>query len=224
MSGFFSYDSKFTTVMNKIVDIVVTSFLWLVFCIPVFTIGASTTALFTVIRQVIRQERGYVFRNFWGAFKLNFKQATGIWMLLLLIYVILGADRYIMLHYFLPQGSPFGVLHIFFTFMIIYETIWAVYIFAYISRFELDWKHVLKNAAILSVTNLPWSALMIGMVILAAFLIRYILPALIFVLPAAFGWIFSIILERIFRKYMTPEDLKKIEEEEAALKENGGRR
>ena len=224
MSGFFSYEGKFTTIMNKIVDVVVTSFLWLVFCIPIFTIGASTTALFTVIRQVIRQERGYVFKNFWNAFKSNFKQATGIWLLLFAIYVVLYLDRYLMLNYFLPQGSPFGVLHIFFTFMMVYETIWAVYIFAYISRFELDWKHILKNAAILSVTNLPWSALMIGMVILAGILIRYVSPALIFVLPAGFGWIFSIILERIFRKYMTPEDLKKLEEEEAALKENGGRR
>ena len=62
MSGFFSYDSKFTTVMNKIVDIVVTSFLWLVFCIPVFTIGASTTALFTVIRQVISEETSATMR------------------------------------------------------------------------------------------------------------------------------------------------------------------
>lgn len=224
MSRFFSYDSKFSTVMNKIVDVVVISFLWLLFCIPVFTIGASTTALFTVIRQVIRQERGYVFKNFWSAFKLNFKQATGIWMLLLLLYVVFYLDRYILLTYFVPQGSPFGSFHVIFTFLMIYETIWAVYIFAYISRFELDWKHVLKNAAILSVTNLPWSALMIGMVILAGVLIRYVMPALIFVLPAGFGWIFSIILERIFRKYMTPEDLKKLEEEEAMLKENGGRR
>ncbi len=224
MSGFFSYEGKFTTVMNKIVDVVVISFLWLLFCLPIFTIGASTTALFTVIRQVVRQEKGYVFKNFWGAFKLNFKQATGVWLLLLLIYGVLYADRTLMLTYFLPQGSPIGMLHILFTFMMIYETIWAVYIFAYISRFEQDWKHVLKNAAILSVVNLPWSALMIGMVILAALLIRYVMPALIFVLPAGFGWIFSIILERIFRKYMTPEDLKKLEEEEAALKENGGRR
>ena len=224
MGGFFSYEGKFSQVMNKIVDIVVTSFLWVVFCIPIFTIGASTTALFTVIRQVIRQEKGYVFRNFWNAFTSNFKQATGIWLLLFAIYVVLYLDRYLMLNYFLPQGSPIGALHIFFTFLMVYETIWAVYIFAYISRFELDWKHILKNAAILSVTNLPWSALMTGMVILAGILIRYVSPALIFVFPAGFGWIFSIILERIFRKYMTPEDLKKLEEEEAALKENGGRR
>lgn len=224
MSGFFSYDSKFTQVMNKIVDVVVLSFFWLLFSLPVFTIGASTTALFTTVRQVLREEKGYVIKNFWQAFKLNFKQSTGIWLILLALLIVFMVDRWILITFFLSQGSKIGSLHIVFFFMILYELVYAVYVFAYISRFELDWKHIMKNAAILSITNLPWSALMIGMLVGGGLLIYYVSPAFVFLFPALFGWVFTLILEKIFRKYMTPEDLKKVEEEDAFQRESKGKR
>ena len=224
MSGFFSYEGKFTQIMNKIVDVVVLSFFWVLFSLPVFTIGASTAALFTTVRQVLREERGYVIRNFWQAFKLNFKQSTGIWLILLTILIVLLIDRWIMINFFLAQGSKIGSLHIVFFFMILYLLVYAVYVFAYISRFELDWKHIMKNAAILSITNLPWSALMIGMLFGGGLLIYYVSPAFVFVFPALFGWIFTVILEKIFRKYMTPEDLKKVEEEDEFQRQNKGKR
>lgn len=221
MSGFFSYDSKFTQVMNKIVDIVVLSFFWVLLCLPVVTAGASSTALFTTVRQVLRGNRGYVIRNFFRAFKSNFKQSTGIWLLLLLLFVVFFLDRWILRTYFAAQGSPLGSLSIVFTFLIIYELVWGIYIFAYISRFELDWKHILKNAAILSVTNLPWSVLMGAMLLGSFALVFYVSPMFAFVLPAACGWIFTIILEKIFRRYMTKEDLEKVQEEERLDQENG---
>lgn len=214
MAGFFSYDSKFSQGMNKIVDIVVLSFLWLVFCLPVFTIGTSTTALFTSVRRVLRENRGYVFRSFWDAFKSNFRQTTPIWLLQLAIFVVLYLDRFILLNFFVPQGSPFGPLHIVFYFMMLYELVWIIYTCAYSSRFTLDRKGVMKNAALLSVMNLPWSALMLVMLIAAGWVILNVGPFFVFVFPALYGWIFTIILERIFRRYMTPEDLAKVEEED----------
>ena len=185
MAGFFSYNSKFNRVMNKMVDIVVLSFFWLLFSLPVFTIGASTTAMFTTVRQVLREEKGYVIRNFWQAFKSNFKQATGIWLILLVLLVVFSLDRWILINFFAAQGSKLGSLHIVFFFMILYVLVWGVYIFAYISRFELDWKHIMKNSAILSITNLPWSFLIIGMLLGAWLLIRYVSPVFVFVIPAS---------------------------------------
>ena len=36
----------------------------------------------------------------------------------------------------------------------------------------------------------------------------YILPFLVFILPAIYMWIISVFMEKIFRKYMTPEDIE----------------
>ena len=46
---FFNYDSPFWSFMSRIADLVIVNILWLVFCIPVFTIGASTAAMLSLI-------------------------------------------------------------------------------------------------------------------------------------------------------------------------------
>lgn len=214
MAKFFSYEGRFSQVINKAVDIVVISFLWLLCCLPVFTVGASTTALFTAVRQVLRENRGYSFRNFFTAFKSNFKQSTGIWMIFFAILFVLTADRLILVRMFLPTGSWIGSLHIVFTILTFYVAVWAVYTFAYAARFEQDWKGVMKNGAILSIVCLPWSLLMAVMLSLGVWVVVNISPIYTFIFPAAYAWIFSIILERVFRRIMTEEDREKVEEED----------
>lgn len=219
MAGFFSYDSKFSQGLSKFVDIVVLSFLWIIFCIPIVTAGTSTTALFTSVRQVLREDKGYTYRSFWGAFKSNFKHVTPIWLIQLAVFIVLFLDYTISRSFLAAQGSSLGLLYIVFFFLMLYEIVWMIYTYAYASRFEQDRKSILKNAAILSLTHLPWSALMLGMLIGAALLTSWLGPFFLFIFPALYGWIFTIILERIFRRYMTPEDLKKVEEEERLNKE-----
>lgn len=60
--------------------------LWLVCSLPVVTIGASTTALCYSCMK-LRKREGYVTGNFFRSFKENFRQATGIF----LVYLLVGA-------------------------------------------------------------------------------------------------------------------------------------
>ena len=77
-------DNVVMRAIGKIGDLICLNVLWLICCIPVITIGASTTALYTVMLRLVRNEEGYIFRGFFKAFKLNFKQSTIIWIILLL--------------------------------------------------------------------------------------------------------------------------------------------
>ena len=77
-------DSGIMRVLSKICDIVCLNVLWLVCSLPIITIGASTTALYTVMLKLVKNEEGYIFKGFLHAFKLNFKQSTIIWLILLL--------------------------------------------------------------------------------------------------------------------------------------------
>lgn len=88
MWGFLRPDSKFILYANKFCDLIALNLVMLVFCIPVFTIGTSITAMHYVLLKILRDElSGGVIRNFWNSFKSNFKQATRIW----LIYLPVGA-------------------------------------------------------------------------------------------------------------------------------------
>lgn len=210
MGNLFSFDNAFFRVFDKIINIFCISFLWIVFSIPVFTIGASTTALYYTVNKVLTHGRSYVFKEYWSAFKTNFKQASAIWLILLAIAALMGMDAYIMKQYY-DAGNSFGKLYIFFIVMLGFELIWALYIFPSIARFENTNKAIMKNAALMAVAHLPKTLLM-AVILILFLLLDWILPFMIIFIPAAFMWIWNVILEKIFRRYMTEEDLKEEDE------------
>lgn len=81
MSGLFNWNSPVIQFFNKIVDMIFLNILTLVFSIPIFTIGAAQAALYDVTGRMMRDE-GTVWACFWKAFRSNFRQATGIWLVL----------------------------------------------------------------------------------------------------------------------------------------------
>lgn len=91
----FNWDNIVFQMLGKLVDCVWVSILWVICCIPVFTIGASTTALYYTVHKSIRGDRGYTTRTFFGAFRDNFKAATLPYLIWLAVMIILGCDAYI---------------------------------------------------------------------------------------------------------------------------------
>lgn len=55
---------------------VVLNFFWVLFSLPIVTIGASTTAAFSVALKMVDDEEGYIGRSFVKAFKENLKQGV----------------------------------------------------------------------------------------------------------------------------------------------------
>lgn len=74
MAGFFSTDSKLYRFMSKLTDLVKLNILWLVFSIPIVTVGISTIAAYTVTLKMAEGEEGYIGHDFLKAFKENWKQ------------------------------------------------------------------------------------------------------------------------------------------------------
>ena len=95
---FFSYDSKFSQIMLKLCYGCYLNLLWFVCSLPVFTIGASTAALYDVTLQIAREEDPPLTSRFFHAFRENFRQATTLWLILLMLGIMLGADGYILYH------------------------------------------------------------------------------------------------------------------------------
>lgn len=201
----FSFDNKLFGALGKVVDCVILSVLWLVCCLPVITIGASSTALYYTVHKSIRGNRGYTTKNFFSAFKDNFKPATLSWMVALAVQIVLSLDAYITWQV-LQTGNNMGAFFYFFLILIAFSIGRVVYTFAYIARFENTVKITLKNAVLMELRHLPWSLLIIILFLLAIFL-TWLIPILVFLMPACIVLMFDLILERIFRMYMSPEDL-----------------
>ena len=82
-------------VLNKMADLMWLNILTLICCIPVITAGAALTSMHYVALKIVRNEESYITRSFFKSFKTNFRQATLIWLLLMLVAAILGGDYYI---------------------------------------------------------------------------------------------------------------------------------
>ena len=94
LSGLFNYDNPVWRFIGKFWDVLIVNILWGICSVPVFTIGASTTAMYYVTLRLARDEDGYTIRSFFKSFKENFKQATIIWLIFLLVGALLGFDLY----------------------------------------------------------------------------------------------------------------------------------
>lgn len=205
MGEIFNINNKFFQGFNKVIDCIGLSVLWLLSCIPIVTIGAANTALYYTMNKVIRHGRGYVWGEYWHAFKSNFKQSTLVWLILLLVDVFMGIDCYIMFQY-ARAGEKIGVLYVVFIIFIAAITMWGNCIFPYIARFENDTKSVFKNTLFIALANLPWTLLLFVIYVAACIAVFLILPV-VFFMPGLYAFFSNLILEKVFRKYMSEEDI-----------------
>ena len=178
----FSPDSKFMTVVSRFADLLLLNLVFLLTCLPVFTIGAAVTALYTMCFRLMREEYSGLLRSYFSAFKSNFRQATCIWLLLLLIvcpalfyfYVLFSIDS--LLRYF-------GFLFILIS-LLAAKT--ASYVFPWISQFENTTGQALKNALILSISHLPRTLAIVAINLVPA-IVFFISPELF--LQVSFLWV-----------------------------------
>jgi uncharacterized membrane protein YesL len=197
---------KFMTLVSKMADSVILSVLWVISCLPVFTIGTSTTALYYTVHKTLVRNRGYIWQTYWSFWKENFKKTTLAWLVQLALLLLFAVDIAIM-RSVAEQAVVFQIMLYMFYVLIAFLIVWFYYTIAYQARFENSLKQDLKNAATIAFLNLPWSLLVLVIFGATVFAVM-VVPIMIFLFPTVQILLYDVILERIFRKYMKPEDLE----------------
>lgn len=210
MRRFFSYDNSILRKLGKVGDVIYLSAFWTLFSIPVFTMGASTTALYYAINKALRHNRGYSWGEFMKSFKTNFKQSTRIWLVVMGIYLFSLLDCFLVRRIF-PSFAFADVLFAFFVALMILVTMWVTCLFPYIARFENTSKAIMKNCALIAITHFPRMLLLLFLLLISIILF-FIVPLAMLFVPGIYMFLANRILEPVFCKYMTPEDLKAEEE------------
>ena len=139
---------KFT---GKITAVVVTNMLWLLCCLPVFTIGASTRALYVNMSLFLAGEECGI-RTFFKAFAKDFRRVTGLWLVILVAAVALVADYCIVAYLDFP-GRMVAIGLIFFVgFLLLF---FSSLTFPMLSQFSMSVKDAAINGVLLSLAHLP---------------------------------------------------------------------
>ncbi len=131
---FFNLDSSFMEKLNFFSHFVLLNLLWVLTSLPIITIGASTTALYYCTMKLDRNKDISVFSDYFSSFKDNFKVATKVWIILLIVGFILSIDFYFTSGITAPwiQAIFAGILFLISFFFLCT----ALYIFPILARFH----------------------------------------------------------------------------------------
>ena len=202
MHNLFSPDSKFIHYTNKFSDLVTLN-LWLVLtCLPVFTVGASVTAMHVVLLKIYRDELDQgVTKCFFQAFKSNFRQASIIWGIYAALSVVLITDFYWINASTFPWILALKIILIIICTLMLLSMNW---VFVLQSRYSNTVLATIRNALIFSAIHFVDSALMLVMLALPIVLLLWQPSTVPFILICGFtlsGITRAAFYNRIFIKY-----------------------
>lgn len=208
--GFLNPDNFLNRFFGKVGDVITLNILFILCSIPLFTIGASATALYYASMKMIKGDETIARKDFIKSFKENFKQSTIVWMVFVVIAVILIFN----IQFLVTQESSYGNMLKYLSYgisaIVVFE---LLYIFPVIGAFANTTKNLLKNAFLFTYMHIPSTLVM----------------ALLWVIPLSltftdlklaplylFCWFFfgfallalicSWFLYRIFKKYLPAEE------------------
>ena len=107
----FNYESKFNQIVMMIADLIILNLLYIICCVPIFTIGAAQAGMFTGIRVLLDpDDDSPVYRAFFRGFSNGFGKITIVSTTLLAILAGLTVLLVYTLTLMLAGGSTLSVV------------------------------------------------------------------------------------------------------------------
>ncbi|MBP3728865.1 MAG: DUF624 domain-containing protein [Lachnospiraceae bacterium] len=202
MNRFFNPESGIWNAFGVVGELVMLSLLWGICCIPLLTIGASTTALYDSVVHVIRRQDDNLFNRFWGTFRRELKSgiaSTLLWLVisgvLVLLFILLRDNT----REEAVRNTGLTLYAILVPFFLLCVLCW---VFPILSRFTFQTLALNATALRLAFGHILRSVLM-ALITLAGFLACYFLISPIMFVPACVAFLWSLLIEPVFRRYET---------------------
>ena len=203
----FDADNKLNRFLARVFDCGILSVLWIVCSIPVFTMGASTIAMYTVTLKMVKNEEGAIIRSFFKAFRDNFKQSVPVTLIGIGVYTVLFVD------YLVVSGASVGRIlpGIVCAAVILFTAVYS-YVCPLLAMFDNTVRNTFGNAWKLAVLN-PLETGMFVILNLGPHIYFYLRPDHFFVIlplwfllgPGGLAYIMSIYFRKIFDKLLPKE-------------------
>jgi uncharacterized membrane protein YesL len=187
-------NSRIYLLLEKFSNLLILNLVWIVACLPIFTIFPATAAMFSVIRQWKLNDENSVIKPFIKYLKINFKQSFIIELFLFPCVMLLVFDFY----YILQSDSNIMIYLLIPLFLITILVIsMTTFLFPVMVHYQLSIKDLFKNSVILSFIHLPTTFLLImsGIAILG---LIYLLPITSIILFSIGSLINYMLCNRIF--------------------------
>lgn len=174
MRSLLDFDNPFIQLLCRVGDLMIANFLFLICCLPVVTVGASLAGLIKVVQSISLGGEPGVARTFFKGFRENFRQATVLWLILVLLAASMVCD--ILLAQSFLSATAASAVRALVTALAFVVLAAASYAFPLLARYENTLHQHCINAIILMILNLP-RTLAITVLNAVPFLLAYFLPA-----------------------------------------------
>lgn len=143
----FSIDGPLYSFFSRLLDMIKLNLLWLLFSLPIVTIGASTAAAFAITLKMVDEREGYIAKQFFSAFKANLKQGIPAGLMNLFFVYALYLDFQL---FHAVEGNPivFLILGIVGSVMCFG---YFIYAYALMARYDNTLLRTIKNSMDISV-------------------------------------------------------------------------
>ncbi|MCD8188897.1 MAG: YesL family protein [Clostridiales bacterium] len=217
MFELFTSDNKFIVFLRQLADIILLNLIFLLFCLPVVTIGASLASLYALMRQEVEEKEPHLMSEFWKAFKANLKPSLPLWLPMLVIGVLLWFDVQLM------QNATGTLAPVLSALVMVAEVLYVFvlsYLFPMLGWFENSTRDSYMKALYFSIRHFPTSLAVSAINLFPLFLAfgvpNGLTPAL--VLMIFFGFSVqaltnTILLRRAFRDFLPEVEHYEVEED-----------
>ena len=173
--------------------------MFIIVCIPIVTIGPAISALYYASVKSIRRDRSYPIKEFFKAFKRDFKQSFIVGLILVLAAAIIYVDIRFVVDYIKNDFTAMRYVYLVIGLVISFI---SVYIFPLISRFSLKISGLFRLSFYLAIRHLLTTIVSI-ILLFGGFVLVYISAglALLFV-PVLVNLLISIMMEKVLVKCM----------------------
>jgi len=187
------------------------------------------TALHYVVLKMVRDEESYIVRSYFKSFKQNFKQATIIWLILMLVGGILLGDIFILNFSAIPFSNWIRIA--LFT-VIIIVLLATMHLFPVLARFDNTIKNTFKNSFFMGILTFPKTILMllcwVAPLLIAAFIVQAT-PVVFMLGISAPAYLCAKLYNKTFKRFEPEEEIvgddewtiAPLEGEEEAVQEKG---
>ncbi len=141
MNSLFSYENKFMQVLMTVGDLIILNVLFLLFSIPIVTMGAAQVGLYTAVRTITdKNDDTSPTKAFFRGFKSGFLKITIVWVVFLALIILT-----LLAFFSLQPGFTKVMALIAFCIVAILETLTMMFH----SRFDCTPMQLLRNSVLL---------------------------------------------------------------------------
>ena len=207
MHALFNQDGPLFSFGEKLFDLIAVSLLWVILCIPIFTIGPATSALYYVAVKQVRKDRGSLLKNFFSSFRDGLRIGIPLTSIVLIYTTIMVATVWLVngtidngslgtASSYLSSGAKALLVPLLFV---------LPYLAPVLSRFSLGVFAILKLCIVMSI-RFFWRTLLALALITGSVVLLWFIPYLIIILPGVCALGCSFLIEPALRKYQPEPD------------------